>query len=365
ATLYELVTLQPVIRAANRTAALHELRNLQVVPPRQLDANIPPPLEQIVLKCLQPDPHDRYRSAYELAEDLRRFLDGLAVVASSPGLIRRASRFIYAHPLSVLGVMAALTLCLLIPGIFWFADGGHWSLSSRGPPQESGFETSTATTQSLTKNSSPESTDMLRPSQTKNQNTQDRSPSQRRLLVEQLEDRKLLAVLAGDGFESANFNGGSGWIGAGWQVAGDAAVLSSSGPHAGQYQARLRSSSGDLIRAVDVSGKTDLHLQFWSKVSSFESSDKAQVRVSSDGIVWNTVQQFGSAQSDNQYHSFDIPISNPSNTLYVRFSAGMSSTSDQWYLDDIAVIGEPIGPPKISISDGTAVEGGDNYRFVD
>ncbi len=324
ATLYELLTLQPVIRAVNRAAALRELHHLQVIPPRQHDAHIPPPLEQIVLKCLQPDPQDRYRSANELADDLRRFLDGRAVMARSPGLVRRASRYVHAHPRSAVGVMAVLTLCLLIPGIFWFADGGHWSLSSRGPPQESGFETSTATTQPLAKNSSQESTDMLRPSPTKNKNTQDRSPSQRRLLVEQLEDRKLLAVIAGDDFESAGFNGGSGWVGAGWQVAGDATVLSSSGPHAGQYHARLRSSSGDLIRAVDVSGHTDVHLQFWSKVSSFEGPDKAYVQVSSDSTSWNTVQQFNKAQSDNQYHSYDIAIANPGDTLYVRFDAAMS-----------------------------------------
>jgi len=91
ATLYELITLQPVIRAVNRAAALRELQNLHVIPPRQHDANIPQPLEQIVLKCLQPDPRDRYRSANDLADDLRRFLDGRAVVAGSPGWVRCAT----------------------------------------------------------------------------------------------------------------------------------------------------------------------------------------------------------------------------------------------------------------------------------
>jgi serine/threonine protein kinase/sugar lactone lactonase YvrE len=365
ATLYELITLQPVIRAVHRAEALRELQNLHVIPPRQHDAHIPQSLEQIVLKCLQPDPRDRYRSANDLADDLRRFLDGRAVVAGSPGWVRRASRYVHAHPRTALGVVAVLALCVLIPGIFWFADGGHPSLTSRGPPEESGLKDSTATGHPLTKNSSLESPDMLRSSLNKNQNTQDRSRAQRRLLVEALEDRKLLAVLAADGFESANFNGGSGWIGAGWQVAGDATVLSSNSPHAGLYQARLRASSGDLIRAVDVTGQTDLRLQFWSKVSSFESLDKAVVRVSSDGIVWNQVQQFGSAQSDNQYHFYDIPINNPSNTLYVGFSAGMSASNDQWYLDDIAVTGVPIGPPQISISDATASEGNSGMKFLD
>ena len=48
------------------------------------------------------------------------------------------------------------------------------------------------------------------------------SRARRRLLVEQLEDRKLLAVIAGESFESAGFSGGSGWIDGSRQVTGDA-----------------------------------------------------------------------------------------------------------------------------------------------
>ena len=162
----------------------------------------------------QPDPQDRYRSANDLADDLRRFLDGRAAIARSPGLVRRASRTIHGHPRSALGVMAVLTLCLLIPGIFWFADGGHPSLSSRGPPEESGFENFDCNRSTPHKkflpgvhgtccaHHKPRITEISRP-----------FTVQRRLLVEQLEDRKLLAVLAGDGFESAGFNGGTGWLG--------------------------------------------------------------------------------------------------------------------------------------------------------
>lgn len=63
ATLYELLTLRPAIGAGSRVEALRQLQDLSVVPPRQLDADIPRPLEQIVLKCLESEPLDRYVTA--------------------------------------------------------------------------------------------------------------------------------------------------------------------------------------------------------------------------------------------------------------------------------------------------------------
>ena len=78
------------------------------------------------------------------------------------------------------------------------------------------------------------------------------------------------------------------------------------------------------------------------------------------GIQYNN----SAAQSDNQYHYYDIAIANPSNTLYIRFDAGMSATTDQWYLDDIAVTGVP-SVPQISISDASAIEGDLQFRFID
>jgi hypothetical protein len=191
----------------------------------------------------------------------------------------------------------------------------------------------------------------------------------RGLFLERLEERALLAVAASDGFESGNFSGGSGWVTPSWIVAGDAVVQSSNGPAAGTYHARLRSSTGDLQRAVNVAGLTDVRLKFWSKVSSFEGSDQARVQVSSDGTNWTTLQQFTSAQSDNQYRFYDLAIASPGNTLYVRFDAAMSASNDQWYLDDVQIAHTP--PPVNGLiswwtGDGTASDsaGGNDASLV-
>lgn len=49
--------------------------------PRDLRADIPPALQAIVLKCLEPNPKNRYASAGLLEQDLRRFLSGEPVSA--------------------------------------------------------------------------------------------------------------------------------------------------------------------------------------------------------------------------------------------------------------------------------------------
>ncbi len=67
------------------------------IPPTKLDADIPRDLETICLKCLEKEPGNRYATAGELAEDLRRFLDGRIIHAAPPSILRRASMWARRH----------------------------------------------------------------------------------------------------------------------------------------------------------------------------------------------------------------------------------------------------------------------------
>ncbi len=65
-------------------------------------------LDNIILKALEKDPANRYQGAAELADDLRRYLDGRPVNARTAGAAYRARKFILRHSRAL--AMAAIVL---------------------------------------------------------------------------------------------------------------------------------------------------------------------------------------------------------------------------------------------------------------
>jgi serine/threonine protein kinase len=116
ATLYELLTQQPACPARGRQECLRQVLEEEPAPPRRLNRAVPAELETIVLKALAKRPEDRYASAGELAEDLRRFLDDRPVQARRPGLPERAARWARRHRRLVAGAVLGLVAAVLVLG---------------------------------------------------------------------------------------------------------------------------------------------------------------------------------------------------------------------------------------------------------
>jgi tetratricopeptide (TPR) repeat protein len=110
--LYELLTGRVPFKGTGMLETLEQVRTLEPVPPRRLRPGVPRDLETICLKCLQKDAARRYPVAGELADDLRRFLDGQPVrarpISRMERLVKRAKR----NPLAT-GLAAGMSVVMI------------------------------------------------------------------------------------------------------------------------------------------------------------------------------------------------------------------------------------------------------------
>jgi WD40 repeat protein/tRNA A-37 threonylcarbamoyl transferase component Bud32 len=111
AILYECLTGRPPFRGSTALETLDQVRTKEPVRVRHLQPNTSRDLETICHKCLEKEPARRYRSADELANDLRRFQDGLPVLARPVGNVERLVCWGRRNPI-VAGLLGALLTVL-------------------------------------------------------------------------------------------------------------------------------------------------------------------------------------------------------------------------------------------------------------
>jgi tetratricopeptide (TPR) repeat protein len=111
-TLYEMLTLQPAFAAEDRARLIDRILHDEPSRPRHLDPRIPHDLETICLKAMARDPSDRYRTAPELAEDLRRYLSDRPILARRASTVEQARRWCRRNP-GVAGMAGAVLIVLV------------------------------------------------------------------------------------------------------------------------------------------------------------------------------------------------------------------------------------------------------------
>jgi serine/threonine protein kinase/WD40 repeat protein len=115
ATLYELLTLRPPFEGRTAAELVEQITGRDPVAPRRHDPRIPRDLETILLKTLAKRPADRYATAAELADDLKRFLTHEPVRARRISLVGRFWRFTRRHPSqTIVSATAAATVLAVL-----------------------------------------------------------------------------------------------------------------------------------------------------------------------------------------------------------------------------------------------------------
>ena len=112
-----MLTLEPAFAADQRSALIDKILHEEPTKPRQIDPRIPRDLETIALKAIAKDPSDRYRTASELAEDLRRYLADRPILARRASALEQARRWCRRNPgLATASIGAALLTVILLIG---------------------------------------------------------------------------------------------------------------------------------------------------------------------------------------------------------------------------------------------------------
>lgn len=117
ATLYELLALRPIYSSSDRRELLNQIALEYPQRLTRVNAHVPVDLETIVAKALEKAPDDRYATAQELADDLRRFLSDETIHAKTPTLLGRAGKWSRRHRTFVWAAALVLLVALVASSV--------------------------------------------------------------------------------------------------------------------------------------------------------------------------------------------------------------------------------------------------------
>jgi eukaryotic-like serine/threonine-protein kinase len=114
--LYEMLAGQRPFQASG-DALLKAIETCEPARPRKTHRRIPRDLEAICLRCLNKAPGDRYQTAAELADDLRKFLQGEPVGARPLSVPMRLERWARRRPAIAALALTSLMLLIAVLGV--------------------------------------------------------------------------------------------------------------------------------------------------------------------------------------------------------------------------------------------------------
>jgi tetratricopeptide (TPR) repeat protein len=110
--LFEIISGRLPHTGANSAEIFNRIINEDPPRPRDINPRTHPDLQTICLKAIEKDPMLRYPTATDLADDLKRHLDGEPIQARPPRLHSRIARAVRKHPARALASLTTLLLAV-------------------------------------------------------------------------------------------------------------------------------------------------------------------------------------------------------------------------------------------------------------
>jgi tetratricopeptide (TPR) repeat protein/tRNA A-37 threonylcarbamoyl transferase component Bud32 len=130
AILYQTLTGKPPFLGESAIETLKLVASAEVVPPRRLRPEVPIDLETICLVCLEKSPEKRYRTALDLALDLKRFRSGEPIRARRISRARKLAKWARRHPWQT-ALAATTSAAILAVGLLTYRHNAQLRLENQ------------------------------------------------------------------------------------------------------------------------------------------------------------------------------------------------------------------------------------------
>lgn len=167
AVMYELLTHRKAFDGKSLQEIVHAVEHARPLPPHELRPEVPRALSDIAMRAIAHDPAQRYRSARQMSQALKEWLDGEAEVGADDGAqARQGKRRLFVAALAAgaaIGVVAGWQL--LGDSSLHGADAGtvHPDAALAAPPAASSVTTAVAALPSSAADSAATSTTTAEP----------------------------------------------------------------------------------------------------------------------------------------------------------------------------------------------------------
>lgn len=146
-----------------------------------------------------------------------------------------------------------------------------------------------------------------------------------------------LTLIASEGFESGDWEGGTGWNGK-WKNASNALNTTSGTPYAGTHHLQLK-KTGSIQRPINLFGYSTATLSFYWKIVANNPGDQLYVDISNDGIIWTQLANLTTRNGSYVEESVAIPSLYLTATTQLRIRGTGNNNGDLFYIDNITISG--------------------------